>query len=170
MSQAHLSPVTAMAFARPRRLGVALIMVLLVLSTLAVVGVPFVLSMVLQDREAHYFADRIKARFAAEAARNHAIARLQDTAYSSEWEREAEQVDAGRSRVRLEAAPASARRGTPKKKRRNTLESRRSRVVRKDFGEKSRRSSGKRSIERSEKKSGKNSTRRTGSKLSHLHI
>jgi hypothetical protein len=78
--------------------GVALIMVLLVLSALAIVGAPFVISMALQDKASLNFAGSVVARQAAESARNHAVARLEDTVYSEEYKSEAEVLDAKRPR------------------------------------------------------------------------
>ncbi|MCH2374715.1 MAG: hypothetical protein MK538_11040, partial [Planctomycetes bacterium] len=67
------------------------------------------------------------------------MARLQDTVYAVEWEREAEKIDKGRRGIRLNAAPVSARRVGRRSKQRTSLNRRRSRVIRKDLGEKIRR-------------------------------
>ena len=70
---------------QPTRRGVALIMVLLVLSTLAVIGAPFVISMALQDKASSHFAGSVTARLAAESVRNHAIAGLAGSVHGVEY-------------------------------------------------------------------------------------
>ena len=80
-----------------RSSAVALIMVILVLSALAVIGTPFVLSMLLHDRASKNFAGRIAATRAAESARSHAIAELLETSRPVEWEREKEVLDEQRA-------------------------------------------------------------------------
>ncbi|HLU47174.1 MAG TPA: hypothetical protein VK116_03790, partial [Planctomycetota bacterium] len=85
----------------------ALIMVLIVLSTLAVIGTPFVLSMVLRDRASQGFAGKVRAYQAAVMARNHAIARLEETSYPEELAREWEAVSSDEERSRL--TPARSR-------------------------------------------------------------
>jgi hypothetical protein len=73
--------------------GVALILVLLVLSSLAILGAPFVVSMMLHDRASRAFAGATAARLGAESARNHAIAQLESTAYAVEWERRRQELE-----------------------------------------------------------------------------
>jgi hypothetical protein len=109
-----------------RRSAVALILVLLVLSSLAVIGAPFVVSMLLHDRASRNFAGEVEARLAAEAARNHAIARLERTAHPVEWEEEAERLEAERPRISLQS-------GSLRQPGRATA-SRRGSVVRADLG------------------------------------
>ncbi|MEE3231130.1 MAG: hypothetical protein VX272_08825, partial [Planctomycetota bacterium] len=73
--------------------GVALVMVLAVLGALAIVGAPFVVSMMLHDRASQSFSGTIKARQAAESFRNRAVARLEATQSAVEWEREYEELE-----------------------------------------------------------------------------
>jgi hypothetical protein len=126
----------AVAISGSARSGVALIMVLLVLSALAIIGAPFVISMALQDKASLNFSGAIAARHAAEGARNHAIAQLSPTVYGAEWEEEARMLDAERPRGPIlsrsgrsgaysrgpDAPPRPARRGM---------------ITRRDLGEKS---------------------------------
>ncbi|HZN56639.1 MAG TPA: hypothetical protein VFD71_01090, partial [Planctomycetota bacterium] len=76
--------------------GVALIMVLLVLSILAIIGAPFVISMSLQDKSSLNFSGAVAAREAARAAANHAIVHLEKTTYGYEFEEEEEVLDSER--------------------------------------------------------------------------
>ncbi|MBN1441189.1 MAG: hypothetical protein JXA90_00705, partial [Planctomycetes bacterium] len=108
--------------------GVALIMVLIVLSCLAMIGIPFVASMMLHDRASRSFAAGVAALQAAQAARNHAIALLRRTAYPSEWEAEAEALEPERPRVSLHADGFRPSARTAFRERRGT-------VVRRDLGE-----------------------------------
>ena len=73
--------------------GVALVMVLAVLGALAIVGAPFVVSMMLHDRASQSFSGTIKARQAAESFRNRAVARLEATQSAVEWEGEYEELE-----------------------------------------------------------------------------
>ncbi len=59
-----------------RRRAMALIMVVMVLAILVVIGTPFAVSMLLQEKSGHSFLEDARARFAAEGARNHAVAQL----------------------------------------------------------------------------------------------
>ncbi|MEM7235443.1 MAG: hypothetical protein AAF517_24940, partial [Planctomycetota bacterium] len=86
------------------RQAVALIMVLIVLSTLAVIGTPFVISMMIRDRASRSFAGDVATVQAAKAARNHAVARLEQLSYPAEWAREVDRAD-------LEEQRAPRRRG-----------------------------------------------------------
>lgn len=54
----------------------ALIMVVMVLAILVVIGTPFAVSMLLQEKSGHSFLEDARARYAAEGARNHAVAQL----------------------------------------------------------------------------------------------
>jgi len=74
--------------------GVALIMVLLVISALAIIAAPFAVSMLIHDRSSRAFEGEIKARLAAEGARNHAMARLVNTVGALESQAEAEELEA----------------------------------------------------------------------------
>ncbi len=125
-----------------KRRGAALIMVLVVLTILLLVGAPFVSTMIVQDRESHHFSAAVKARLAAEGARNHAIARLHETVYAVEWEEEianTEAVDTTGRRRRLAARSSSPRReevrgnreGTRRDRRENSTRRQRSRRNRK---------------------------------------
>jgi hypothetical protein len=77
-----------------KRRGVALIMVLIVLSALAIIAGPFAASMMLHERSSRSFEASVKARLAAEAARNHAIARLTKTHRAIESDLEAADLEA----------------------------------------------------------------------------
>ena len=112
--------------------GVALIMVLLVLSALAMIGTPFVISMALQDKESVNFAGAILARQSAEAARNHAVAYLQDTAYGEEYEQEAKALDEERPDYQVRKSSDSRRSSL---RRPSSPRRQRGMVVRKDRGE-----------------------------------
>ena len=92
-----------------RSCGVALIMVLIVLSILAMIGTPFVISMALQDKESVNFAGATVARLAAEAARNHAIAGLEDTVRGVEFGRESELLEEERPSWITDSAPGNTR-------------------------------------------------------------
>lgn len=59
-----------------RRRAMALVMVVMVLAILVVIGTPFAVSMLLQEKSGQSFLADTRARFAAEGARNHAIAQL----------------------------------------------------------------------------------------------
>ncbi len=122
--------------------GVALIMVLLVLSALAIVAGPFAVSMTLHERASHRFGGEVKARLAAEGARNHAIARLQGTLRALESDLEAVELDELRPRdpgERSSYRPAPSFRlfglGGSRTPRRSRGGSRRSLVRRADLGE-----------------------------------
>ncbi|HVR74471.1 MAG TPA: hypothetical protein VMT52_09075, partial [Planctomycetota bacterium] len=117
------------------RTGVALIMVLLVLSALAIIGAPFVISMALQDKASLNFSGAIAARHAAEGARNHAIAQLSRTVYGAEWEEEARMLDAERPRGPIlsqsgRSSPYSRGFDAPPRPQRRGM------ITRKDLGEK----------------------------------
>jgi hypothetical protein len=109
--------------------GVALIMVVLVLSALAIIGAPFVISMTLQDKASLYFEGQVIAREAAESARNHVIAGLERSVYGVEYEAEAEVLD--QERPEISYPGSKARRGPT---RRQPRSSRRGMVIRKDRG------------------------------------
>ncbi|MCZ6792590.1 MAG: hypothetical protein O7J95_03125 [Planctomycetota bacterium] len=79
-----------------RRAAVALIMVLIVLTTLALIGGPFAASMMIHDQASRNFAADQAAVLAAEAARNHALARLERTSYPLEYAREAVELESER--------------------------------------------------------------------------
>lgn len=111
--------------------GVALIMVLIVLSTLAVIGTPFVVSMVLRDRASQNFAGEVRTLEAATMARNHAIARLERTSYPREYERERDRLSAERPRTQSQ----SGRGGSGSSP---SLVTPRSIVERRDLGERGR--------------------------------
>ncbi|MCA8963068.1 MAG: hypothetical protein KDC38_21240, partial [Planctomycetes bacterium] len=64
--------------------GVALIMVILVLTALVVIGTPFVISMKLQEEGGRQIAAQERARLAQVSARNHAVAHLFGTYPSRE--------------------------------------------------------------------------------------
>ena len=66
----------------------ALVMVIAVLGALAIIGAPFVVSMMLHDRASQNFSGAIKARQAAESYRNRAVAGLEATHSTVEWEGE----------------------------------------------------------------------------------
>ncbi|MEE3198668.1 MAG: hypothetical protein VX254_01465, partial [Planctomycetota bacterium] len=70
------------------RRGMALVMVIAVLGALAIIGAPFVVSMMLHDRASQNFSGAIKARQAAESYRNRAVAGLEATHSTVEWESE----------------------------------------------------------------------------------
>ena len=70
-----------------------MVMVLAVLGALALVGAPFVVSMMLHDRASQNFSGTIKARQAAESFRNRAVARLEATQSAVEWEGEYEELE-----------------------------------------------------------------------------
>ncbi|MBL05895.1 MAG: hypothetical protein CMJ99_09700 [Planctomycetes bacterium] len=70
-----------------------MVMVLAVLGALALVGAPFVVSMMLHDRASQNFSGTIKARQAAESFRNRAVARLEATQAAVEWEKEYEELE-----------------------------------------------------------------------------
>ncbi|MEC9353444.1 MAG: hypothetical protein VYD81_09015 [Planctomycetota bacterium] len=70
------------------RRGMALVMVIAVLGALAIIGAPFVVSMMLHDRASQNFSGAIKARQAAESYRNRAVAGLEATHSTVEWENE----------------------------------------------------------------------------------
>ena len=76
-----------------RAVGIALVMVILVISALAIIGAPFVVSMMLHDRASQNFSGAIKARQAAESYRNHARARLERSHASVEWEAEKDALE-----------------------------------------------------------------------------
>ena len=119
--------------------GAALVLVLIVLSALAMVGAPFVISMALQDRESLYFAAASEARRGAESARNHAIAHLERTVYAVEFEEEiaelTKELPPSLPRVSGTLSPA----GEPEARRAaRTPRSRRGSVVRRDLGEETR--------------------------------
>ena len=116
--------------------GVALIMVLLVLSALAMIGAPFVISMAHQDRASLNFAGTIAAREAAEAARNPAIAHLEKTAYGYEYEEEEEALDGERPRTSIRVSGKSARSGVARPGLRAKPYKKRGMITRKDMGEK----------------------------------
>ena len=124
-----------------RRSGVALIMVLLVLSALAIVGTPFVISMALQEKSSVRFEGAVKARVAAEAARNHAMSILQRTHLAVEDEKEAEEagvleeLEQERSRSTRTSRNRSTR--TSRNRRSSTRRRGRGVVIREDLGEKS---------------------------------
>ncbi|MDE0959325.1 MAG: hypothetical protein OSB09_00930 [Planctomycetota bacterium] len=67
--------------------GMALLMVILVLSALAAIGTPFVISMKLQERGAARAIAQQHAQLAAQSARGHALSRLFDTHHSRERDR-----------------------------------------------------------------------------------
>jgi hypothetical protein len=73
--------------------GVALVMVLLVLSVLALVAGPFAVSMALHDRQSRRSEGEEKARWGAEAGRNHAIALLSKTHTARESDLEAVELE-----------------------------------------------------------------------------
>lgn len=114
----------------------ALILVLIVLSILAMIGTPFVISMALQDRESVHFAGVSVARLAAESARNHAVAALEDTVYGVEFERERQILDEERPSWILsrEGMPDRPRLRRPRSLR-SQPGSRRGSVIRRDRGE-----------------------------------
>ena len=64
--------------------GIALILVVLVLSALVIIGTPFVISMKLQEQGSVHTVAKEKARIAALSARNHAVASLFQTHPSRE--------------------------------------------------------------------------------------
>ena len=97
--------------------------------------------MTLQDRESHMFSGRVITHLAATAARNHAIAHLQKTAYPLEWEKEAEELEAERPRSGFRTK-STTRRASGLKDTRRSLRSARSQVVRADLGENKRRAGG----------------------------
>ncbi len=78
---------------RRDEIGVALVMVVLVLSALAIIGTPFVVSMVLHDRSSKNFSGEVEARLAAESYRNHALAQLENSHVSVEWEDEKDELE-----------------------------------------------------------------------------
>lgn len=124
---------------RSRGSGAALVLVLIVLSALAMIGAPFVISMALQDRESLYFAAASDARRGAESARNHAIAHLERTVYAVEFEEEIADLERelppSLPRVSGTLSPA----GDPGARRvARTPRSRRGSVVRRDLGEETR--------------------------------
>ena len=88
--------------------------------------------MALQDKESVNFSSAILARQSAEAARNHAVAYLQETAYGEEYQKEAEALDGERPEIRVSRPGSSPRSNL----RRPSRSSRRGMVVRKDRGEK----------------------------------
>ncbi|MBN1417970.1 MAG: hypothetical protein JXP34_04295 [Planctomycetes bacterium] len=89
--------------------GVALIVVLFVLAALAVISVPFLISMSYQERDAARFQARARARMAAEAARDHAIASLVATHAHAEREK-AEREERGTIRDRTDGRGRDGRR------------------------------------------------------------
>ena len=89
--------------------GVALIMVLIVLSILAMIGTPFVISMAHQDRESVNFAGGTVARLAAESARNHVVAGLEETVRGVEFEQEAELLEEERPAWITDTGPGRSR-------------------------------------------------------------
>lgn len=113
--------------------GVALIMVLIVLSILSMIGAPFVISMALQDRASLNFFAAVAARQGAESARNHAIAHLQRTAYGVEYESESAELEGERPAVVTDARPSafsgSLRASSAPKRRGGGM------IVRRDLGE-----------------------------------
>lgn len=60
----------------PKTQGMALILVVLVLSALVLIGTPFILSMTLQEQGSVHTAAQERARLGAESARNYAVTRL----------------------------------------------------------------------------------------------
>jgi len=71
--------------------GVALVMVLLVLTALAILGTPFVVSMTMQERSSYHFDGEVKVRLAAQAAAQHSMAQLSRSVRAAESAREAEE-------------------------------------------------------------------------------
>ncbi|MEM7262578.1 MAG: hypothetical protein AAF488_11355 [Planctomycetota bacterium] len=62
--------------AAERQRGVALILVIMVLTALVVIGTPFAISMKLQEEGSRQITARERARLAQISARNHAVAHL----------------------------------------------------------------------------------------------
>jgi hypothetical protein len=91
-----------------REQGIALVMVLIVLTVLALIAAPFVVAMYLQELSSARFDGQVKSLKAAEAARNHALAHLRATATVREVEEEAESagvlVETGAGRLRPSTA------------------------------------------------------------------
>ncbi len=122
--------------------GVALIMVLLVLSVLAIVGAPFAISMMLHERAARRFEGNIKAYHAAKAAINHAISHLARTLAAEESDAEAVELEEKRPpdpsrKSSYQPAPRDRYgRVAPRAGRKNSPH-RQGLVVRRDLGEKS---------------------------------
>ncbi|MBI4585236.1 MAG: hypothetical protein HY717_14580 [Planctomycetes bacterium] len=118
------------------RAGVALVMVLLVLTALAIIGAPFVIAMVLQEKSSMNFDASVKARRAAEAARNHAIALLEKTARNAEGEEEAEKAGVDdQPRLKTGRFSLSSEKRRPSR-RSSSSQQRRGMVIREDQGEK----------------------------------
>jgi hypothetical protein len=107
-------------------------MVLLVLTVLAIVGTPFVISMALHDKASTSFSGRVLARLAADGARNHALVRLEETVYGKEWLAEERELEGERPErfQRAGSAGPGARRTV-----RRSFSDRRGTVVRRDLGE-----------------------------------
>ncbi len=141
---------------RDRRQGVAIVMVLLVLLALAIIGTPFVISMALQEKSSIQFEGGVKARRAAEGARNHALARLHETHRAVENEIVARSAPEGdileeyenkgvldeeskQTKASIKIRSNTKRRSTTKDRRR-----RRGTVIREDLGEKAPRRTGDR--------------------------
>jgi hypothetical protein len=81
----------------PRSRGVAVVMVLIILAALALLGVPFAVSMNLHKAEASARLARVRARLIAEGALNHAIAKLYWTIESAERAEETRLIAAGQT-------------------------------------------------------------------------
>lgn len=122
-------------------------MVLLVLLALAIIGTPFVISMAFQEKAAIQFEGGVKARVAAEGARNHAVARLHQTHRAVESEIGARGSEKGDvlqeyQEAGLLAAESSetavgvrARSRTERRRTTSRTRSRRGTVIREDLGE-----------------------------------
>ncbi|MGE3165110.1 MAG: hypothetical protein AB7O52_09410 [Planctomycetota bacterium] len=92
--------------APPAASGMALILVILVLSALVLIGTPFILSMTLQEQGSVHTAAQERARLGAESARNYAVAQLFATHPSRETGLERRELTpAGEGRAA--AAPSS---------------------------------------------------------------
>lgn len=83
-SEARKSTSGSLPQRSPQERGMALILVILVLSALLMIGTPFVLSMILQEQGASQSVAKERARLAAHSARNHAVAHLFSTHPSRE--------------------------------------------------------------------------------------
>src|SRR5262245_46446411 len=94
-----------------KRRGVALIMVLLVLTALAIVAGPFAVSMSLHDRQSRRFEGEVKARLLAEGAGTRARAHLERTGTARESDAEAEELEALRP---PDPTPGSTYRAAPR--------------------------------------------------------
>ena len=101
--RADTLPREGRAYAREH--GMALILVVLVLTALVAIGTPFVISMKLQERGSIHTEARQRAHLAATSARNHAVAHL----FNQHASRAREFVDASDARrVPRERRPAVA--------------------------------------------------------------